>query len=157
MRNGGWPSARRLAGGPRRRSPSPSSPHGSTRCTRMSLRSGEPGPGRDQGTSGTSQSGTWRAILVGGYSGAGVLLVGAASRSTQILAIRLSAQFGLLQLLPPAYWAGMGLIGVAMVLAIRQRSEILIVLTGMLFLAIVAGTPSLFEPNPRYFDTYLPF
>ncbi|HTD80964.1 MAG TPA: hypothetical protein VK723_02310 [Thermoplasmata archaeon] len=123
----------------------------------MSLRSGEPGPGRDQGASGTSQSRTWRAIFVGGYSGAGVLLVGAASRSTQILAIRLSAQFGLLQLLPPAYWAGMGLIGVAMVLAFRQRSEILIVLTGMLFLAIVAGTPSLFEPNPRYFDTYLHF
>ena len=79
----------------------------------------------------------------------------AASLSTRVVNFPLSAQFGLLQLLPPTYWIGMGFLGLATVLALRERSDALILGTGVLLIAVIAGTPSLFEANPRYWDSYL--
>ena len=84
-----------------------------------------------------------------------MLNLAAASLSTRVVNFPLSAQFGLLQLVPPTYWIGMGLLGLAAVLALRERSDALILGTGVLLLAAFAGTPSLFEANPRYWDSYL--
>jgi len=51
----------------------------------------------------------------------------------------------------------MGLLGFAAVLALREQSDALILGTGVLLVAALAGTPSLFEANPRYWDSYLHF
>jgi hypothetical protein len=96
-----------------------------------------------------------RILLIAGYSLAGIVQLAVAALSTRITQVPLSAQFGILQMLPPTYWLGMGLIGFATVLSLRERSEVLTVMTGVLFLAALAGTPSLFEPNPRYWDSYV--
>jgi len=95
------------------------------------------------------------ALLIAGYSVAGLLFLVVASLTTRITEVPLSAQFGLFQTLPPTYWLGMAMIGFAVILALRSRSEVLIMVTGVLLLAALAGTPSLFEPNPRYWDAYL--
>ena len=121
----------------------------------MSPRNGDSRSNAPKDAQGGSRRRSFRALLVAGYAVAGIVEVAVAARSKQIVAIPLSAQFGLFQLLPPTYWVGMGLIGFAMVLALRERSEILIVATGMLFLSILAGTPGLFESNARYWDSYL--
>ena len=107
----------------------------------MSPRSGDSRSNAPKDAQGGSRRRSFRALLVAGYAVAGVVQVAVAARSKQIVDIPLSAQFGLFQLLPPTYWVGMGLIGFAIVLALRERSEILIVATGMLFLSILAGTP----------------
>lgn len=88
---------------------------------------------------------------------AGLLIVLAASLTTRILEIPVTAQFGLLQILPPTYWVGLGLIAFALGLSISRRSEAVTLLTGALFFAVFAVTPALFEPNPPVWDAYLHF
>jgi len=65
-----------------------------------------------------------------------------------------SAQLGLFQMLPASYWAGLTLIALAAVLSVWTRSDALIAITGVVLLATLAGTPTLFEPFPRYLDAY---
>ncbi|TLZ64571.1 MAG: hypothetical protein E6K13_02120 [Methanobacteriota archaeon] len=122
-----------------------------TRPRSLSVGAGETG----DGSRSPPASKRPRGLLIAGYSVAGLLHLAVASLTTRVTEIPLSAQFGLLQLLPPAYWIGMGLLGLATVLALRERSDALTLVTGALLLAAIAGTPSLFEPNPRYWDSYL--
>lgn len=103
---------------------------------------------------GTSSTRTW---LILGLLLAGVLHVFGASLWTRVNEIPLSAQFGLFELLPVPYWIGLGLVGCATALAVRERSEPLLVLTGVVLLALLAGTPNLFEPNPSNWDSYSHF
>lgn len=72
-----------------------------------------------------------------------------------MIEVPLSAELGLLHLLPPGYWLGLGLLVLAPLLAMREGSDLLVVVTGVLLLAVFAGTPALFESYPRYWDAYL--
>ena len=85
----------------------------------------------------------------------GMLIVVLSGANGRLREIPLDAQFGLLQLLPPAFWFGLSLMGLAMGLAVWMRSDILIAITGVLFFATFAGTRMLFEPNPAIWDGYL--
>lgn len=98
-----------------------------------------------------------RTWLILGLLLAGLLHAVGAGLWTRIIQVPISAQFGLFQLLPAPYWVGMGLMGLAMGLAIRERSDVLVVVTGAVFLAVLAGTPNLFEPNPSNWDAYFHF
>ncbi len=95
--------------------------------------------------------------LVVGFAAAGILVVLYAARTQPVLAIPLSAQLGLLQLLPTSYWLGMALLGLSVVLAARGESDLLFVFAGATLVAAMAGTPILFEPNPPVWDAYLHF
>ncbi len=96
-----------------------------------------------------------RAGLTLGFAVVGLVVVVLAGLSTRISRIPLTAEFGLLQLLPFTYWIGLSLMGLAVVLALRERSGALIAVTGVLFFAMFAGTPLIFEPYPRYWDAYI--
>ena len=92
-----------------------------------------------------------------GFSLAGILVIVYAARTDPVWTIPLSAQFGLLQILPPAYWIGLGLMSVGVGLAASSRSDALFVTTGALLLGVFAVTTTLFEPNPSVRDSYLHF
>ena len=95
--------------------------------------------------------------LVAGFAVAGILVVLYAARTRPVLGIPLDAQLGLLQLLPPVYWAGIALVGLSLGLSARGESDALFVLAGAVFVAVLAGTPILFEPNPPVWDAYIHF
>lgn len=94
----------------------------------------------------------WLAL---GFSLVGFIVVIFASLSTRVIAIPHSAQFGLLQLLPWTYWAGLGLMGFAMGIAASVRSTGMVAVTGVGFFAVFSGTPILFEVNPPVWDAYI--
>ncbi|MEE9197933.1 MAG: hypothetical protein V3U45_07290, partial [bacterium] len=77
------------------------------------------------------------------------------SLSTLVTEVPLTAEFGLLQLLPWTYWVGLSLMGLPVFLALRGGRSGLFVATGALFFAVLAGTPALFEPNPSIWDAYV--
>ncbi len=104
----------------------------------------------NQGPAPTPRNG-----FVLGFALLGLITVVIASITTRVNEIPISAEFGLLQLLPVSYWMGLSMMGVAMALALRNGSKTLIILTGALFFAIFAGTPVLFEPNPPVWDGYV--
>src|SRR6266567_3604930 len=137
-------------------SPSPWSPRSCSRCIAMSPREarGEPA-GVDNGPGLVPPGRKIHRVWIAGFAVAGVLYIAVAAFSTRISDVPLSAQFGILQLLPASYWVGIGLIGIANALALRERSDALTLVTGTLLLAAFAVTPNLFEPNARYWDAYL--
>ncbi|NIN64660.1 MAG: hypothetical protein GTO63_08145, partial [Anaerolineae bacterium] len=92
--------------------------------------------------------------LILGFAVVGLVTVVLAGMSAPINGIPPTAEFGLFQLLPPTYWIGLSSMGLAMALALRDRSNGLTVVTGVLFFGVLAGTPILFEPNPRFWDAY---
>lgn len=98
------------------------------------------------------RSSRWGLTL--GFSLAGMAILLSSARGVLVTEIPLSAEWGLFQLLPALYWVGLGLMGLGVVVALRGSSQVLIVLTGLLFFAFLAGTPNLFEPFPRYWDAY---
>ncbi len=98
-----------------------------------------------------------KVALTLGFVLAGLLVITYAAWTDPILQIPLTAQFGLLQLLPPEYWFGMALLGVAVVLAARSDSDVLFVLVGATLLGVFAVTPGLFELNPPVSDAYFHF
>ena len=98
-----------------------------------------------------------KVALTLGFVLAGVVVVLYAARTDPIFDIPLSAQFGLLQLLPPLYWFGMGLLALSLALAARGDSDLLFVLAGAALLGVFTLTPVLFEPNPPVWDAYLHF
>lgn len=85
---------------------------------------------------------------------AGLALVLVASRQTLVTAIPVGRELGLFQLLPPTYWAGLVVMGAAMLVALRSGTATPFALVGVLFFATLAGTPVLFEPNPPVWDSY---
>ncbi len=95
-----------------------------------------------------------RGSLVLGFMAAGFALVVLSGLSALVTEIPLTAEFGLLQLLPWTYWVGLFLMGLAVFLAFRNGRNGLFVVTGALFFAVFAGTPALFEPNPPIWDAY---
>ena len=98
-----------------------------------------------------------RAAIVLAYGVTGLAFVLVAGLTTKIYQIPLQAQLGLFQLLPATYWIGLSLMAIAAILAYRSASDVLIAVTGAMLLATLAGTPSLFEPTPRYWDSYMHF
>lgn len=108
-------------------------------------------------TSPPKASRSVRASLVLAYAFAGLLIVILSGVGAQVYQVPLRAQLGLFQMLPPTYWLGLALIAFAALLAYRQASNALVVVTGAILLAVLAGTPSLFEPTPRYWDAYMHF
>ena len=103
---------------------------------------------------GPSRTGRCHPAIVLGYGVAGLAVVLLSGLTTQIAQVPVSAQLGLFQMLPPSYWAGIALIVLSAILSVWTRSDALIVLTGVILLATLAGTPTLFEPFPRYLDAY---
>ncbi len=92
-----------------------------------------------------------------GFTLAGILLVLYAAWTRPVLEVPLTAQFGLLQELPVVYWLGVGLIGLSLILAARTDSDLIFAIAGAALIAILAGTPALFEPNPSVWDSYIHF
>lgn len=89
-----------------------------------------------------------------GFSLAGFATILYTGSQTEITHIPPTAQFGLLQILPMAYWFGLVLMGIGIAVALRAPSEALIVATGVLLFAAFAGTSVLFESNPSIWDSY---
>jgi len=110
---------------------------------------------------GTSETPSHRQrihpAIIGSYVAGGLGIVLFSGLTLQVTRVPISAELGLFQLLPPTYWLGLALIAFAAVLAIRQGSDPLIALSGAALLATLAGTPTLFEPVPRYWDAYMHF
>jgi len=97
---------------------------------------------------------TWIVLL---YAIVGLVIVILSGVTTKVYQVPLTAQLGLFQLLPATYWLGLALIGMATIIAARNGSDALVAVTGTLLLATLAGTPTLFEPNPRVWDAYVHF
>lgn len=98
-----------------------------------------------------------RILLTMGFLLAGWLVILYAAWVSPVFAISPTVQFGLLEVLPSAYWLGLGLVGVSVALAIRGSSDFLFGIVGASLLGIFAFTPSLFEPNAPTWDTYVHF
>lgn len=106
----------------------------------------------------TSQAGNrCRPEIVLAYAITGFGIVVLSGLTTKVYNVPLSAQLGLFQLLPPAYWIGLSLIAASTVISAWRGSDVLVAVTGIILLATLAGTPSLFEPTPRYWDAYVHF
>ena len=95
--------------------------------------------------------------IVLGYSFAGLLIIVLSGLTKRIYQVPVDAQLGLFQLLPPAYWIGLSLMAVATALSVWRKSDGLTAITGVLLLATLSGTPTFFEPVPRYWDAYSHF
>ncbi|MFQ5918530.1 MAG: hypothetical protein ACE5I4_00625 [Thermoplasmata archaeon] len=93
-------------------------------------------------------------LLVLGFAIVGLVTVVLSGLATMITKLPLTAEFGLLQLLPPTYWVGLSMIGLSVYLALRSGRVGLFVISGVLFFAVFVGTPALFEPNPPVWDGY---
>jgi len=90
-----------------------------------------------------------------GFSVTGLATILYCGILTQVANIPVTAQFGLLQMLPVAYWFGLLMMGLGILVALRSSSEAAILATGVLFFAAFAGTSVLFEPNPPIWDSYM--
>ncbi len=126
------------------------------------MRPNEGGESRDRSTVPAETSEGARSLqskagLVVGFAVAGILVILYAARTRPVLEIPLDAQLGLMQLLPPAYWLGVALLGLSLGLAARGDSDFLFALAGAVLLGVLAGTPILFEPNPPVWDAYTHF
>jgi hypothetical protein len=64
-------------------------------------------------------------------------------------------QFGLLQIVPPAYWLGLSLIVLSILLGIRNGNENLFFVQALLLFVSIWGASSFFEPYPSIPDTYI--
>ena len=98
-----------------------------------------------------------RPELVLAYAIAGLSIILVSGLTTRVYHVPLTAQFGLFELLPVTYWLGLVLVAASVGLALWRASDGLVAITGALLLAILAGTPVLFEPTPRYWDSYMHF
>jgi len=98
-----------------------------------------------------------RILLTLGFLLAGWLVVLYAAWVSPVFAIPANAQFGLLEVLPPTYWLGLGLVGVSVALAMRGSSDFLFGIVGANLLGLFAFTAPLFEPNAPIWDTYVHF
>ena len=101
-----------------------------------------------------TRGGRCHPAIVLGYAAAGLAIVLLSGLTAHVAQVPVSAQLGLFQMLPASYWAGLVLIALAAVLSVWTRSDALIAITGVVLLATLAGTPTLFEPFPRYLDAY---
>src|SRR5712692_9449685 len=110
--------------------------------------------GTDARTGLTGGRRTDKIGLTVGFAVAGVLVILYAARTSPVLSIPTTAQFGLLQVLPPLYWLGLGLLALSLALAARSHRDLLFVIAGAVLLGIFAATPGLFEPNPPVWDAY---
>lgn len=116
-----------------------------------------PDPGPDEEAADASPQPRPKVALTLGFVVAGILVIAYAAWTDPILQIPLTAQFGLLQLMPAEYWFGMALLGVAVVLAARSDSDLLFVVVGATLLGMFAVTPGLFQINPPVSDAYYHF
>ena len=110
--------------------------------------------GTDARTGLTGGRRTDKIGLTVGFAAAGVLVILYAAQTSPVLSIPTTAQLGLLQVLPPLYWLGLGLLALSLSLAARSDSDLLFVTAGAVLLGIFAATPGLFEPNPPVWDSY---
>ncbi|HYM40899.1 MAG TPA: hypothetical protein VEY12_12295 [Thermoplasmata archaeon] len=78
-----------------------------------------------------------------------------AAQTSPVLGVPTTAQFGLLQVMPPLYWLGLGLLALSVALAARSKHDLLFVIAGAVLLGMFAATPGLFEPNPPVWDSYI--
>lgn len=90
-----------------------------------------------------------------GFALAGVLLILYAAQVSPVFDVPTTAQFGLLQVLPGLYWAGIGLLALSVALAARSEKDLLFVIVGAVLIGMFAATPALFEPNPSVWDSYI--
>jgi hypothetical protein len=98
-----------------------------------------------------------RSGIVLAYAFLGLTIVLLSGLTTKVYRVPLTAQLGLFELLPPSYWLGLALIAASIAIAVWRESDGLVALCGTILLATLAGTPTLFEPTPRYWDTYMHF
>jgi len=66
-------------------------------------------------------------------------------------------QLGLLQVVPAAYWFGLSLIVLSLLLGIKNENENLFFVQALLLFVSIWGASSMFEPYPSIPDTYLHF
>ncbi len=114
-------------------------------------------PGQTPGQPGSPGPST-RKDRIGlplGFTLAGVVVILYAAQTSPVLNVPTTAQFGLLQVLPPVYWLGLGLLALALTLAGRSDHDLLFVTVGAVLLGMFAATPGLFEPNPPVWDSYV--
>ena len=83
----------------------------------------------------------------------GFAIAVASSFGHQVQIIPTDAPFGLLGMLPPAYWAGMGIMVLSLALGFRHATAgVFFFQSATIFLALW-GAPSLFEPFPSTWDS----
>src|SRR5207247_683115 len=152
------PGGVRRGRGPYGISPCPWSPTSCWRCTAVPQGNSSGGASPRSQNGRTSQAGNrCRPEIVLAYAITGFGIVVLSGLTTKVYNVPLSAQLGLFQLLPPAYWIGLSLIAASTVISAWRGSDVLVAVTGIILLATLAGTPSLFEPTPRYWDAYVHF
>jgi hypothetical protein len=84
----------------------------------------------------------------------GMAIVVASSLGQNIQWIGTGRSFGLLQVLPMAYWVGIGIMMLSMALAYRSESEGLFFSQALLMFVAIWGAPALFEKFPSVWDSY---
>lgn len=86
---------------------------------------------------------------------AGFLLVLSSSIGSHIESVPISNQFGLLQMLPPLYWVGIGTMALALFLGMKSPNHIVFIVQAMFLYLAVWGAPALFETYASGWDVYL--
>ncbi len=85
---------------------------------------------------------------------AGFLVVLSSSIGSHIESIPTSNQFGLLQMLPPMYWVGIGTMAIALALGMRAPNHIVFFAQAMLLYIAIWSATSLFESYASVWDAY---
>ncbi len=98
-----------------------------------------------------------RSSLLALLSLAGFAVVLASSIGQDVEWLSPANQLGLLQVVPVTYWFGLSLMGLSLLLGMRNENENLFFVQALLLFVSIWGASSLFEPYPSVPDTYLHF
>ncbi len=86
---------------------------------------------------------------------AGFLIVVSSSIGSRIESVPVSNQFGLLQMLPPLYWLGIGTMAFALFLGMKAPSHPVFFVQAMFLYLAIWGAPAFFETYASGWDVYL--
>jgi hypothetical protein len=86
---------------------------------------------------------------------AGFLLVISSAVGSHIESVPVSNQLGLLQMVPPLYWLGIGTMALALVLGMRSPNHLVFFAQAAFLYLAIWGTPAFFESYASGWDVYL--
>jgi hypothetical protein len=95
-----------------------------------------------------------RSSLLAILSLAGFAVVLSSSVGNDIEWVPPQTLFGLFGMVPPAYWFGIAMIMLSMLMGIKNKSEHLFLLQALLLFVSIWGAPALFERFPSVWDSY---
>jgi hypothetical protein len=87
------------------------------------------------------------------FLGLGICI--ASSLGYQLQAVPIGTPFGLMGLLPAAFWVGVAFMVISLFLGMRAGSESLFFIQSLLLFLVIWGIPAMFEKYPTVWDSYM--